>query len=131
VKPKSAKAKFKPTKPKTTSIREDYPKVRIVKRRKGFAYQVDCRSKGWTGPAQPEFLTKKEALDKAREVAALIKDKGVEGAGSYTTLPHCWRTENWRNFPINCNRSEKPSPMRSPITWRYYGPINRLKPHHW
>jgi hypothetical protein len=48
VKPKSAKAKFKPTKPKTTSIREDYPKVRIVKRRKGFAYQVDCRSKGWT-----------------------------------------------------------------------------------
>ena len=86
MKPKSAKAKFKPTKAKTTTIREDYPKVRIVKRRKGFAYQVDCRSKGWTGPAQPEFLTKKEALDKAREVAALIKDKGIEGAGSYTTL---------------------------------------------
>ena len=60
--------------------------MRIVKRRKGFAYQVDCRSKGWTGPAQPEFLTKKEALDKAREVAALIKDKGIEGAGNYTTL---------------------------------------------
>jgi len=41
---------------------------------------------GRSGPAQPEFLTKKEALDKAREVAVLIKDKGVEGAGSYTTL---------------------------------------------
>ena len=86
VKPKSAKAKLKHKKAKTTTLREDYPKVRIVKRRKGFAYQVNCRSKGWTGPAQPEFLTKKEALDKAREVAALIKDKGIEGAGSYTTL---------------------------------------------
>jgi integrase len=86
VKPKSAKAKFKSKKPKTTTIREDYPKVRIIKRRKGFAYQVDCRRNGWTGPAQPEFLTKKEALDKAREVAALVKDKGVEGAGNYTSL---------------------------------------------
>lgn len=86
MKPKSAKAKFKSKKPKTTTIREDYPKVRIIKRRKGFAYQVDCRRKGWTGPAQPEFLTKKEALDKAREVAALVDDKGVEGAGNYTSL---------------------------------------------
>ena len=86
VKPKSAKAKLKPKKAKTTTLREDYPKVRIVKRRKGFAYQVDCRRKGWTGPAQPEFLTKKEALDKAREVAALVDDKGLEGAGSYTSL---------------------------------------------
>ncbi len=58
MKTKSAKAKLKPKKPKTTTIREDYPKVRIVKRRKGFAYQVDCRRQGWTGPAQPEFLTK-------------------------------------------------------------------------
>jgi integrase len=86
VKPKSAKAKLKPKKAKTTTMREDYPKVRIIKRRKGFAYQVDCRRKGWTGPAQPEFLTKKEALDKAREVAALVKDKGVANAGNYTSL---------------------------------------------
>lgn len=86
VKPSAAKTKFKSKKPKTTIIREDYPKVRIVKRRKGFAYQVDCRRKGWTGPAQPEFLTKKEALDKAREVAALVNDKGVGGAGTYTSL---------------------------------------------
>ena len=86
MKPTAAKSKFKSKKPKTTTIREDYPKVRIVKRRKGFAYQVDCRRKGWTGPAQPEFLTKKEALDKAREVAALVNEKGVEGAGSYTSL---------------------------------------------
>ena len=86
MKPKSAKAKFKSKKPKTTTIREDYPKVRIIKRRKGFAYQVDCRRKGWTGPAQPEFLTKKEALDKAREVAALADDKGVANAGNYTSL---------------------------------------------
>lgn len=84
MKPSAAKTKFKSKKPKTTIIREDYPKVRIVKRRKGFAYQVDCRRKGWTGPAQPEFLTKKDALDKAREVAALVNDRGVEGAGSYT-----------------------------------------------
>jgi integrase len=86
VKTKSAKAKLKPKKPKTTTIREDYPKVRIVKRRKGFAYQVDCRRKGWTGPAQPEFLTKKEALDKAREIAALVANKSIVGAGNYTSL---------------------------------------------
>jgi hypothetical protein len=86
VKPKSAKAKLKPKKAKTTTIREDYPKVRIVKRRKGFAYQVDCRRKGWTGPAQPEFLTKKEALDKAREIAALVANKSILGAGNYTSL---------------------------------------------
>ena len=85
VKPSAAKAKFK-SRRKTTTIREEYPKVRIVKRRKGFAYQVDFRRKGWTGPAQPEFLTKKEALDKAREVAALVNEKGVEGASSYTSL---------------------------------------------
>ena len=86
MKTKSAKAKLKPKKPKTTTIREDYPKVRIVKRRKGFAYQVDCRRKGWTGPAQPEFLTKKEALDKAREIAALVANKSIVGAGNYTSL---------------------------------------------
>ena len=83
----SAKAKLKRVKrtKKSTIVREEYPKVRIIQRRKGIAYQVDCRRKGWSGSKQPEFLTRKEALEKAREVAALVDSKGVGGAANYTT----------------------------------------------
>ena len=65
-------AKSKPRK-KVKPIREEFPPVRMVRRRNGsMVYRVDCRCNGWVGQATYEFVTRKEALDKARSIAASV-----------------------------------------------------------
>lgn len=75
MKPKAAKSK--PRK-KVNRIREEFPPVRMVRRRNGSrVYRVDCRCIGWVGQATYEFVTRKEALDKARSIAEAVEGRSV------------------------------------------------------
>ncbi len=75
MKPKAAKPK--PRK-KVKPIREEFPPVRMVRRRNGsMVYRVDCRCSGWVGQATYEFVTRKEALDKARSIAEAVEGRSV------------------------------------------------------
>ena len=75
MKPKAAKSK--PRK-KVKPIREEFPPIRMVRRRNGSrVYRVDCRCNGWVGQATYEFVTRKEALDKARSIAEAVEGRSV------------------------------------------------------
>ena len=74
---KTKAAKLKPRK-KVNRIREEFPRVRLVRRRNGsMVYRVDCRCNGWVGQATYEFQTRKEALEKARSIAEAVESRGA------------------------------------------------------
>lgn len=73
-KPKAAKSKNRST---ISRIRDEFPPVRLVRRRNGSTvYRVDCRSTGWVGQSTYEFPTRKDALEKARAIAEAVAARG-------------------------------------------------------
>jgi len=80
MKPTAAKSK---TRKKVNRIREEFPPIRMVRRRNGsMVYRVDCRCNGWVGQATYEFPTRKEALDKARSIAEAVASRSVEAVSA-------------------------------------------------
>ncbi len=65
--------------PKSNPVRDEFPPVRMVRRRNGKrVYRVDCRSNGWVGQSTDEFPTRKEALHTARTIAKAVEARGAE-----------------------------------------------------
>lgn len=92
------KAKAAKTKNRTTAsrIRDEFPPVRLVRRRNGSkAYRVDCRSAGWVGQSTYEFPTRKQALEKAREIAEAVKSRGVPATSSAILFQDTGEVAEW------------------------------------
>jgi integrase len=61
------------------TIRVQFPRVRSYRKKGRTYFDVNCRRKGWTGPARLSFKTKAEALKKAKEIGELFERDGIDG----------------------------------------------------
>lgn len=61
------------------TIRVQFPTVRSYRKKGRTYFDVNCRRKGWTGPARLSFKTKADALKKAQQIGDLFERNGIEG----------------------------------------------------
>ncbi len=60
-------------------VRTEYPRIRVRERGNTVFYEVDCRSKNWTGQSFYSFQLKGKAIKKAQEIAELVSNHGKSG----------------------------------------------------